>query len=137
MLKLQNYSDKRIKFFAYSVLKILDRKNGKCNTLLLTGKPSSGKSAIAESLVNAFFRCSRGTPDNNSRSAFQWNDCVNKRVILWEEPRITADNVEDCKKIFGGQEHITNAKYKSGVTVPPTPVIVTSNDGLGALFPGS
>lgn len=135
LLKLQNYSDKRIKFFIYSILKTIDRKNGKCNTILFTGKPSSGKSAIAESLVNAFFRCSRGTPDNNPKSAFQWNDCVNKRVILWEEPHITADNVEDCKKVFGGQEHIANAKYKSGVTVPSTPCIVTSNEQIGKLFP--
>lgn len=57
------------------------------------------------------------------------------RCILWEEFHLTPDNVEDCKKIFGGQKHVVNAKYKSGVEVPSTPCFLTSNKSLAKLAP--
>ncbi len=137
ILEYQGYSEKRIAFFKYSLLTIFAKIGGgsKTNTMLLHGKASAGKSALAESFIRSYFGCSFGQPDNNIRSSFIWNDCVGVRAILWEEPSMTGESVEDCKKIFGGQAHVVNAKYKSGVEVPPTPVMLTSNKGLAAIAP--
>jgi len=134
ILKAQGYSAKRIHFLAYCLLSVSDQLTGKRNSILFHGKPSAGKSAIAESFVRSFFGPSFGCPDNSLRSQFKFNDCVNVRAILWEEPAINVDVIEDVKKIMGGQHHVVNAKYKSGVEILPTPVFLTSNKNLYQLF---
>lgn len=130
LLEFHGWSEHQINFFGFVLLAVSDQKLKKKNTIFLSGKASAGKSALSESWVRSFFETSWGQPDNNLRTAFKWNDCTNVRMILWEEPKINSDCIEDVKKITGGQAHVVNAKYKSGVEIPSTPVIMTSNQSL-------
>lgn len=134
LLLFQNWTMKKIKYFCYCLIQVADKNMRKKNTLYVHGKPSAGKSALIESFVRTFFDKSFGSPDNNLRTSFKWNDCVGVRCILWEEPKVNVDIIEDVKKILGGQRHTANAKYKSGVEVPSTPVFCTSNHNPSLTF---
>ena len=59
-----------------------------------------------------------------------FDNCVNKRMILWEEPMITIDNIEDVKLIMGGEELRADIKFDSMMNVGKTPVIITTNNRL-------
>lgn len=135
ILLFQGFSTKRINFFKYCLLAIADRRAGKVGCVYLWGQPSAGKSLIGEGFARTFFSPGLGCPNTSLRSEFQFNDCAGARMILWEEPVWTNDNIEDVKKICGGQVHNINVKYKSGVEIQPTPVIVTSNESLNNKCP--
>jgi hypothetical protein len=79
------------------------------------------------SFVETYFPQSVGKPDNNVRTSFPFNNCVNKRIIFWEEPYITSDNVEDVKCLLSGTKFSTDIKYQSAVEIEKTPVFVTAN----------
>ncbi len=137
ILAYQGFSVKRINFFKYCLLAVADRNAKKVGCIYLWGQPSAGKSLIGEGFARTFFSPGLGCPNTSLRSEFQFNDCAGARCILWEEPVWTMDNIEDVKKICGGQVHNINVKYKSGVEIQPTPVIVTSNESLNNKSPGS
>lgn len=116
--------------FARKLTRVINRRSGKRNTFWVHGTSNAGKTQLMLSFVNAYFPHSFGVPNNSIRTQFTFNDCMNRRVILWEEPFINADNIEDCKLLFGGQDLRTDAKYQTSAIVESTPVIITSNSEL-------
>lgn len=100
--------------------------------MAIIGSSNSGKSMLFDTFTKAYFNNCYGQPVHNPRSGFPFGDCLNKRVILYEEPMITDDNIEDMKKILGGQDHKVDVKYKSQVHIERTPVLITSNYRLEA-----
>ena len=124
---VQDFSEKQTIFFGRALLDVLNKKSQKKNCFWIYGPASAGKTAFLESLVTHFFPASSGQPVNNPRTVFRWGNCINKRVILWEEPQVSPDNHEELKKVFGGQEVTTEVKYQSSVKMQKTPVLVTSN----------
>lgn len=137
LFTVHGWSQRKIDFFVMCLLKVASngelRSPAKKNTLFISGTPSSGKSALIESFVRTFFAGVWGQPNNNLRSQFTWNDLVGKACCLWEEPVITSDNVEDVKKIFGGQHHKVEQKYAAPADLSPMPCFITSNRSLGNL----
>nr|QZE11884.1 MAG: putative nonstructural protein [Red panda feces-associated parvovirus] len=113
-----------------SLFKVINRDNGKKNCFMLLGPSSSGKSMFLKRFVDLYWPNCYGKPNNNPRTQFTFEDCLFKRVILWEEPFINDDNVEDVKLLFGGEEVKADKKYSSGICIRPTPVFVTSNKSL-------
>jgi hypothetical protein len=127
ILKMNTYSDERIAFFIKALMMVVQRKSKKQNTFYLMGKSNSGKSMLMETFVRTYFANTFGCPNGNVRSRFPFSDCIGKRIILWEEPIVHAQNFEDAKKILGGQQHRTDQKYQTGAEIAATPVIMTSN----------
>lgn len=76
--------------FIYGLISVVEKKNGKRNAFVLTGRSNAGKSQFIEGFIRAYFLNGYGSPSNNIRSGFPWADCIGKRVILWEEPFIDA-----------------------------------------------
>ncbi len=131
--EVQKWDDKKISSFARDVVAVINKRSGKKNCLWLQGVSNAGKSQIIGSLLNAYFPNTMGTPNNSPRTTFTFNDCMYKRVILWEEPNITIDNIEDIKIILGGQDCRIDAKYQSSAVMQATPFFITSNKPLWAL----
>ena len=106
----------------------LDRNCGKTNAFVLTGPSNCGKSTMFARPIEGLMRSVGRIPQMNSTSVFIFEGCYNKRLISVEECNITKANVEQCKLIFGGEPCQVNKKYvDSGIIIPPTPVIATSN----------
>lgn len=132
-LEYQGWTEKQITGFGNNLSKVVSGGNKK-NTMYLWGVSNAGKTTLAMNFVKNFFEGAVGRPLNQVRSSFRFQDCINKAVILWEEPQLIKDEIEDCKLLFGGQEVPANVKYQGSVAVPSTPVIVTANQSVERLM---
>lgn len=54
-------------------------------------------------------------------------ECVNKRILQWNEPQYEPGQVETLKMLFGGDTFNTNIKYQADAIVTRTPVLITTN----------
>lgn len=88
--------------------------------------PSCGKTWFARLVKQACIKSGQIT--NMSRnSSFPFNNCVNKRILHWDEPSYDPSALDDLKMFFSGDEISMNVKYSPHTIIPRTPVIVTAN----------
>nr|QTE04051.1 MAG: nonstructural protein 1 [Turdus hortulorum parvoviridae sp.] len=124
---VQNWTVKQYKFFMKSLYIVANMETTKKNCIWVWGPSNTGKSTVMDSFIACFFESCVGKPDNNERTSFPFNSCVNRRVIFWEEPSLRPNNIEDVKCLMSGTTFSTDIKYQSAVTIKRTPVFVTAN----------
>ena len=109
--------------------KWFDRKNGKKNTIILIGEPSSGKTWLAKGWLHlARFWGKINAWVKNGQ--FTFGGCVSGRIIFHDEcmsPLEDTGYFEDLKKIYAGENCPINVKYLSGSVSCGMPVIGTCN----------
>lgn len=113
----------------------LDRMKKKKNTLYLCGEPNSEKIYITCSLQKAAFfyeEVNQGT----STYTFMWQDCINKCLIVINEPYFEPTMIEQLKVILEDTGTFVHKKMSSDEYLRPTTMIITSNRTSG-LCPGS
>lgn len=135
LLYYQIWSIPQMVLFGTSLIKVLNRQSNKRNTIWLWGPSNTGKTTLITSFIKAFFKESVGRVVKDEKTSFPFNNCMNKQVILWEEPNIIPKNIEDVKCLMGGSEFSVEVKYQSQVTVKKTPVLLTSNYNPETLLP--
>lgn len=96
--------------------------NTKKNCLVIEGPSNTGKSCFVRELQNYL---NVGNVLNSA--TFTFSHCVDRDLILWEEPLITGDLAETCKLVFEGMPTTVPIKHKEPRTLARTPVIVTTN----------
>jgi hypothetical protein len=112
--------------FLQDVRDVCDRVRPKINTLEIFSPPSAGKTWFID-FVSGFF-LSRGNQKNfNKFSSFPFEDCHNKRIIVWNEPNATPESIDTIKMLFGGDDLAAAKKYQGDVNITRTPVFVTTN----------
>lgn len=112
--------------FALAIYNILNLKDFKITGLFLTGVPNSGKSLLANLILDVF-KC-KGTLKNTSiTSEFFLSPLLNSSIILYNEPFTEEFLLEDLKSILGGEQIIVNKKYVSPQLTNRIPFIITSN----------
>lgn len=121
------WSSRQYRFFMWCLINVVNKKCNKQNCVWVYGPSNTAKTTLMASFINEFFPNCYGTPDNAERTGFPFNNCVNKRIIFWEEPFVRPQNIEDVKCIMSGSTFSTDIKYQSGVSIQKTPVIVTCN----------
>nr|QKE54990.1 MAG: nonstructural protein [Parvoviridae sp.] len=122
-------------FLAYQNVSILEfrktfrdwilQRDPKKNTIVLHGVSNSGKSAFIKGLKQIF---KYGEIVNGS--TFMFDNCVNKQLLVWEEPLVGSDSAEKVKQVLEGAETKINIKNVSAQTLRRTPVIITTNSPL-------
>jgi len=127
LLAYQGWSEAKMHAFLSILLRIVNRQNAKKNCLWLWGESNAGKTQLMKAFVDTLCPGMYGIPLSNVRSAFMFGNCVNKRLIFWEEPMINAENIEAVKNMFAGGSFSVDVKYRDNIIFDPTPVIVTSN----------
>lgn len=65
-----------------------------------------------------------------SGGQFMFQNCINKELLIWEEPLIGSDFVEMCKRVFEGMTTQVPVKFKAPQTLYRTPIIITSNKDI-------
>ena len=111
--------------FAECLIKVLSKTDHKVNTLRLIGTPNSGKTLIANCIVEPFICCYMN--NHGSENEFFVSNMLNKSIILCEELYITIATAEDFKSILGGQPIDIAKKFNEKQLLSRTPVIITSN----------
>lgn len=117
--------------FVYDMIDCIDKKKRKLNTLILKGQPNSGKTFIAKSMEKAcrfFGEITQGTGGYN----FMWQDCVNKRLIVINEPYFDDCIIEQLKVVLEGTGTFVHKKNSSDEYLRPTPVLITTNNHVWA-----
>lgn len=111
--------------FANSLNIILNKSQQKINTLRIYGTPNSGKTLIANLIVEPFICCFMN--NHGSENEFYASNMLNKAIILCEELYVTVATAEDFKSILGGQSIDISKKFNEKQLLCRTPVIITSN----------
>lgn len=129
LLIYQGFHQKKDRMqFGLDLLSVLDKKTNKKNCFWIKGPNDTGKSGLIRQLAEKYFKHTYGQPVNYSQ--FPFNDCLQKRILLWEEANIGDKVIDECKNVFGGQPCFINVKYKSACRMSRTPVLITSNFDL-------
>lgn len=111
--------------FANDVFHILNKLDNKINCLRLIGTPNSGKTLIANCIVEPFIVCYNN--NHGSENEFYLSAMLNKSIILCEELYVTIATCEDLKSVLGGQPIDIAKKFNEKQLLSRTPVIITSN----------
>lgn len=115
-----------VDMFLRDLIDIIDRNIPKINTLYIRGPPSSGKSYFTDTFIDLLW--SKATIQNFNRYvSFPLDGCTDKRVLLWNEPNIAPDMVDNVLPLLEGMDFNVNQKYKSHSVLKRTPIIMTSN----------
>lgn len=105
---------------------IIDKEQTKVNAILFMGESNAGKTIVANSVTDAFYRSS-AVVNNASNCGFTWEKAVNSRVIKHEEATMVATQTEEYKQIMGGEACMINVKNKPMEKLERTPLIMTGN----------
>lgn len=121
-------------YFCVNLFRWASMQNGKRNTMFFYGPASTGKTLICQAISEAapFY----GNVNKNNEN-FPFNDCTNQSLVWWEEASISSKNVEDAKALMGGTQMRIDRKGGDSVTVPPTPVMMTSNNDVWHVVNGN
>lgn len=104
----------------------LDRRQPKRNAFIITGEWNSGKNYFFDALCSSMLNM--GIMGNwNRNNNFPLQDCIDKRVLLWNEPNFEDGAVETLKKLFGGDSCEARIKYQHDGVIHRTPICVLQN----------
>lgn len=61
---------------------------------------------------------------------FPFNDCVNRRILMWNEPSIMNSAMDTIKMLTAGDPLSVSVKYQNNGTINRTPIIFLSNQQI-------
>lgn len=127
LLVFQYGSVDEARLFVERLWNIVEKKIPKKNTMFVNGPANCGKSWFFDMVVS--FYVNVGHVANFVRgNNFPLNDCVNRRILYWNEPSIMPSGYETLKMLSGGDPCAASVKYQSGTTIHRTPLIMTANN---------
>nr|QTZ83179.1 MAG: nonstructural protein [Phoenicurus auroreus ambidensovirus] len=112
--------------FLTTVYNVCERKIPKLNSVCVLSEPSGGKNFFFDMILAFYWNKGQlGNPNKNNTFAYQ--ECVNKRILLWNEPNYESAETDMLKMVLGGDNYTAKVKYKNDCAVYRTPVIVLTN----------
>lgn len=127
LLLFQYKSAENVKLFLKDLLDLLDKTIPKKNCMHVEGPPCSGKNLFFDCVIA--FCINHGQMRNfNKYNSFPLMNCVDRRILYWNEPVLESSAVETLKMIFGGDTCTTPIKHQNDRAILRTPVICMSNN---------
>lgn len=108
--------------FLLDFFNIFCRIPKKLNVFCIQGASNSGKTTFLRPLLEMV-----SFGEIVSGGQFMFQNCINKELLIWEEPLIGPDYVEMCKRVFEGMTTQVPVKFKAPQTLHRTPILITSN----------
>lgn len=126
LLMLQYGSAHEITAFLGRLIDITEKRLPKKNTMYVQGPPNCGKTWFFDCVCALYLNV--GHVANMVRGEhFPLNDCVQRRLIMWNEPSIMPSAYDTIKMLCGGDPCPANVKYQGHSVISRTPVIFTAN----------
>lgn len=117
----------KVQKFLSDVVDVVDQRVPKKNTIDVWGPPSSGKTwffnMVTDFCVNVGYMLNLTRETNR----FALENCVNRKLIIWNEPQVAESFYERLKTILGGDRTYTEIKGRRGAHILRTGVIITCN----------
>lgn len=124
-----NNNQNKINEFYTSLFNVLDKKVPKKNSIFILSAPNAGKNFFFDAFIH--YCVNFGQMGNFNRyCAFPLMECVDRRIIIWNEPQMEASASETLKCILGGDTCNAKVKYLNDAVICRTPVIILSNNDL-------
>lgn len=117
------------KEFVADLVSVLDMTAPKCNTFDVLSPPNCGKTWFFDMVVDFYLNVGH-VKNMNRNSNFPFQNCVDRRVLLWNEPNTSPENYDQLKTLFGGDRCAANIKHGQDVVIYRTPLICTGNSRL-------
>lgn len=122
-------SAESVKEFLLTLLNVLDKRVPKKNSLFVLSPPNAGKNYFFDAVIH--YCINFGQMGNFNRyCSFPMMECVDRRIILWNEPCIEPSALETLKMILGGDTVNAKVKYQGDAVITRTPVIILSNNDI-------
>lgn len=112
--------------FLQRLYNICERVEPKRNSLFVCGPACCGKTWFFD-MVCAYY-LNVGHVANFVRGEhFPLNDCVGRRILMWNEPNLMLSAYDTIKMIAGGDPCPANVKYQGHSVISRTPLLLTGN----------
>lgn len=129
LLEQTNQSVEELESFLATLHNVCERKSGKLNSIYLHGPANCGKTWFANCVTSYYLNV--GNVANYVRGQnFPFNDCPNRRILLWNEPSIMPSAFDDVKMLTGGDPLPCKIKYQGDGLITKTPLLFTTNTKL-------
>lgn len=112
--------------FVRLLMNVLNRKNGKKNTIYFLSQPNAGKTFFMDCIADYFLSVGHLKVWNRT-SGFPLEELDGARVAFWNEPNFDSGNIEEMLKLLGGDKLSAAIKFQRSATISNLPVLVTSN----------
>lgn len=117
----ENYAE-----FLSTLALVLEREGGKMNSIYIQGPANCGKTWFVDCLAAYFLNV--GHVKNIVRGQnFPFNDCPNRRILIWNEPNWCPSALDTIKMLTAGDPCPAAIKYEGDSVISKTPLIFTSN----------
>lgn len=112
--------------FLQRLVNILEKKLPKKNTMYIVGTPNSGKTFFCDCVCALMLNV--GHVENFVRGQhFPLNDCVARRILMWNEPNLMGSAYDTIKMLTAGDPCPANVKYQGHSVICRTPLLMTGN----------
>lgn len=90
--------------FLKRLYNITEKNEKKRNAMFVQGPANSGKSYFFD-MICAFYLNVGHVANMNKSESFPFNDCVGRRILMWNEPNIQPSSFDAVKMITGNVGH--------------------------------
>lgn len=115
-----------VKQFVTDLIDVIDMNIPKRNCFVVVSPPSAGKNFLFDAVKDYYLNVGQ-MQNPNKYNTFAYQDCHNRRLLIWNEPNYEPRETENLKMLFGGDNLSANVKCKPQANVKRTPVICMSN----------
>lgn len=120
--------------FLRDLMRVIDKKDLKLNSLALIGPPNCGKSIFTNTILDVCWNV--GLAKNPTKwESFPFEDCIHRRAIQWNEMSMAPEWGDKVKELLEGHDMAVAVKYEKQITLTRTPIIVTANNKPWASVP--
>lgn len=121
-----NHDIDNVSEFLTCIYNLLNKKLGKCNTVLIFGPASSGKNFFVDTITSAMLNL--GKIENPSRlNNFAFMHAHNRRVLKWDEAALDPFFADQVLNLMQGKSFLAQVKFKAPCMVHKTPLFVMGN----------
>lgn len=115
-----------VKNFLECIYNVCEKKIPKCNSIYIVSPPSSGKNYFMDAILSFYLNVGN-VANYNKNNNFPFQDAINRRMNLWNEPNFMPSSIDTLKMLCGGDTMHVNIKFQKHVPLYRTPLIVLSN----------
>lgn len=115
--------------FVKRLFDICEKNIPKRNCMQVVGPPNAGKTWFFD-MLTAFYLNIGHVGNFDKNTSFPLNDCVSRRILIWNEPSIAPSQYDTLKMLAGGDPCPAKIKYEGDGKITRTPLIVTSNKNV-------